>query len=364
MNILIDAHVFDSKYQGTRSHLKGLYSALIPICKNWNFFFAATDVENLKAEFGEFDHVTFLKLKKQNKVFRLINELPKIIKKYNIDYSHFQYTIVPISKCRYIVTIHDILFEQKEFKHYFPLKGRIINHLLHKFSAKKADILLTVSEFSKVKISELYSISSDSIYVTPNAVNDEFYNTEIPQIDTPSKYILYVSRIEPRKNHLNLLKAFVELKLKDKGYKLVFIGKSDITYPEYEAYKNSYKEELGESLVCIEDINNEGLVSYYKNCSLFVFPSFAEGFGIPPLEAMALQKKVLCADTTAMKDFNLPTELTFNPYDVDELKIKIEESLVNDYDFNALYEAILSKYNWKVIAKDFKTIIESDYKNK
>tara|TARA_R110002033_G_scaffold139077_1_gene178253 strand:+ start:9658 stop:10752 length:1095 start_codon:yes stop_codon:yes gene_type:complete len=357
MNILVDAHVFDSKYQGTRSHLKGLYSALIPLCKDWTFFLAANDVENLKNEIGEFENVKYVKFKKRNKFSRLLIEIPFLIRKHNIDYSHFQYTILPVSKCKYIVTVHDVLFEQKEFKHYFPLKIRLVNHLLHKFSSKKADILLTVSEFSKVKISQIYNININDIYVTPNAVNDDFYNDTI-EIDTPSKFILYVSRVEPRKNHLNLLKAFVELNLKDKGYKLVFIGKKDIPYPEFEAYKSSFQEEIGDSLICIESINNNDLVCYYKNCSLFVFPSFAEGFGIPPLEAMSLQKKVLCSNATAMKDFNLPNEFLFDPNNIEELKTKMISLLENNHDLKDQYDMILSKYNWQSIAEDFKKIIE------
>lgn len=359
MNILIDAHVFDSKFQGTRSHLKGLYSALIPLCKNWNFYFAAENIVNLENEFGCFDNVKYIKLNSGNKLYRLLIELPKIIKKYNIDYSHFQYTILPISKCKYIVTTHDILFEQKEFKHYFPLKGRIINHILHKYSAKRADILFTVSEFSKEKISEIYDVKSDKIFVTPNAVNDEFYNIIENDIKTPSKYLLYVSRVEPRKNHLNLLKAFVELNLKDKGYKLVFIGKNDIPYPQLEAYKNNNGDEINDVLISIESIDNSGLISYYKNCSLFVFPSYAEGFGIPPLEAMALHKKVLCSNSTAMRDFKLPDDFLFNPHDIAELKIKIVNLLENNYDLEPIYEVILSKYNWQIIARDFKHVIES-----
>ena len=154
MNILVDAHIFDDKHQGTRTYLKGLYSELIVIAENWHFFLVAQDIENLKKEFGVHKNVTYLPLKSQNKFYRLLIELPLIIKRNRIDYAHYQYISPPIKNCKQIVTIHDILFEQKEFKSFFPLKYRIINSTLFKTSARRADILLTVSEYSKRKISE------------------------------------------------------------------------------------------------------------------------------------------------------------------------------------------------------------------
>ena len=363
MNILVDAHVFDGKHQGTRVYLKGLYQSLIPICKDWNFFIAATDIDNLKEEFGEFDNIHFVQLKNKSKFYRLIIDFPSLIRKYNIDYSHFQYTIPPFKKGKYIVTLHDILFEQKEFKTFFPSKGRFINHFLHKISAKKADILFTVSEFSKNKISDLYKINSSKIHVSPNAVNKEFYNNKNESsTQTPPKYILYVSRIEPRKNHLTLLRAFNELKLDDKGYKLVFIGKPDIANPEFESYIKSNNERITKFLIFLEDLATNDLIKYYSNCDLFVFPSYAEGFGIPPLEAMVLEKKVLCSDHTAMKDFNLPEEFRFDPYNLKELKTKIIAQLSNKFDIKEIYKPILAKYHWQEIAKEFKQVI--DFQNK
>lgn len=363
MNILVDGHVFDDKYQGTRSYLKGLYLALIPICKDWNFFIAATNTDNLKKEFGDFENLQFVPLKKGNKFYRLLIDFPAIIKKYKIDYSHFQYTIPPIIRGNYIVTVHDVLFEQEEFKSFFPLKTRVINHLLHKLSSRKADILLTVSEFSKQKISKFYNISDKDIYVIPNAVNDDFYTENESVVETPSKYIMYVSRIEPRKNHLALLKAFMDLELYKEGFKLVFIGKRDIVYPEFESYINENKEKVKNSLICIENVATLDLIKYYKNCDLFVFPSFAEGFGIPPLEAMVLQKKVLCSNQTAMIDFELPEAFVFDPSNLDELKIKIKNQLNSNFNLEEIYSPILSKYNWKSIAEDYKKIILSHHKN-
>lgn len=366
MNILIDAHVFDDKHQGTRTYLKGLYSALIPLAKDWNFFLVASDIVNLKKEFGEHDNVTYVELKNHNKFYRLLFELPAIIKRYKIDYTHFQYIGTPVKTNKQIITTHDILFEQEEFKSYFPLKYRLVNGFLFKHSAKRADVLLTVSNYSRQKISELYQIPIEKIYITPNAVNTQFEVKTYPEVSKPindlGKYILYVARIEPRKNHLALLKAFTELQLAKKGYKLVFVGRKDIPYPELENYIEISKEVNNNAIIWLDNIPNDNLANYYKNCQLFVFPSFAEGFGIPPLEAMALGCKVLCSKKTAMVDFKLPESLTFDPYNVQELKQKMEQLLNSNMILTDIYSQILTKYSWKKIANDFYGLIGAHFK--
>jgi len=366
MNILVDTHIFDDKQQGTRTYLKGLYSELFLIAEKWHFYLVAYDTANLKREFGFHDNVSFIELKSKSKFYRLLIELPFIIRKFNINYAHYQYISSPIKNCKQIVTNHDILFEQKEFKIFFPLKYRLINSILFKISAKRADILLTVSEYSRRKISEIYNIKIDQIKITPNAVSETYLNTNLVDIDTNlnlGKYILYVSRIEPRKNHLNLLKAFIELSLAQKGYKLVFIGKKEIVFNDLKLFIDKNNKEVNKSVIWLENISNEDLKSYYKNCELFVFPSFAEGFGIPPLEAMFFKKKLLCSKSTAMADFGLPDEVTFDPYDVNEIKIKIKEQLYKNFDLDDVYATILSKFNWKAIAENYKKTLTNHFEN-
>lgn len=360
MNILIDAHVFDDKYQGTRTYIKGLYSELIAVAKDWNFFLVAYDIENLKKEFGLHNNITYIPLKSKNKFYRLLIGLPLIIKQNKIDYAHFQYICPPIKKCKFIITTHDILFEQKEFKAFFPYKYRVTNGTLFKMSAKKADLLLTVSEYSRAKIAKLYNIDINTIYITPNAVVDLGPENEFDKVDLqlPDKYILYVSRVEPRKNHLILLKSFVELDLAKLGYKLVFIGKKDIPYPELEQYLIDKASVINDSVMWLHSISNKSLEAYYKNTELFVFPSFAEGFGIPPLEAIARKCKILCSKSTAMADFALPDSLVFDPNNIEELKQKIMFQLFTENIQLDVYSKILARYNWMKIAQDYYNLLE------
>jgi len=362
MKILIDAHIFDDKYQGTRTYIKGLYSALIPIAKDWNFFFVANDIENLKREFGSASNVHYLQYKSKSKYYRLLIDLPRIIKENDIDFTHYQYITPFLNHCKSIVTTHDILFKEKRFKKYFPLKYRLINGFLFQLSAKKADVLLTVSEYSKEKISEYYNLPTRSIYVTPNAVSSDFICDNKGSVKAKYsivKYILYVSRIEPRKNHIALLQAYTELKLWEKGYKLVFIGVEDIVSEDLINYKEKYESVLKENVLWLEGIAYEELKCFYQDCELFVFPSFAEGFGIPPLEAIVMDKKVLCSNATAMEDFNFPEALSFSPENVSELKEKMKNLLEKEVDMSLLKKELTSRYDWSNIAYNFYQLINS-----
>lgn len=345
MKILIDCHVFDGKFQGTRTYIEGLYSCLVKH-EDIDFYFAASDMEGMKRVFGEAGNIHYIQLKSKSKFKRLALEIPQIIKKYGIDYAHFQYISPLVKRCKEIVTIHDLLF--LDYPQYFPLSYRIKNKYLFKRSAKRADVLLTVSEYSRNEIVRHFNIDNKKIAVTPNAVLSIPSDLKMEDVKKKwklDKYILTVGRIEPRKNFLILLQAFVELKLHEKGYKLMIIGAPDLAYYEFYNYYASLPEDI-KNAVAIDKASFTELVSLYKNASLFVFPSLAEGFGIPPLEAIEYGCPLLCSNVTAMAEFDLPKEVMFNPTDMEELKRKISITLENNsihIDKATIYE----KFNWK-----------------
>ncbi len=361
MNILVDAHVFDGKFQGTRTYLEGIYRNLVKYL-DIDFYFVAQDIDNLKACFGEGRNIHYVPLTTESRIKRLAIEIPHIIKKYKIDYAHFQY-ISPLRKCcKEIVTIHDLLF--MEYPQYFSYGYILKNKLLFRRSAKRADLLLTVSEYSKNAISKLFNIPSNSIHVTPNAVLPIDKDITIPKVKAKfgiDKYILTVSRIEPRKNHLMLLKAFIELELADKGYKLFMVGTPDLQYREFTEYYRHLPEGLRRAVI-LKAVPFQDLVGLYQQASLFVFPSFAEGFGIPPLEAVEYGCPILCSNATAMAEFGFPTEWTFDPHDHEEFKRKMTNLLEHRPNMEEARMHLKEKYNWAKIADDFYRFITGESK--
>lgn len=345
MRLLVDAHVFDGKFQGTRTYIEGMYRKLIEH-DDIDFYFAAQDIVGLMNVFGERENVHYVQLESGGSINRLVLQWPKIVKMYDIDWAHYQY-ISPLCKCcKEIVTVHDLLF--LDMPAFFPWSYRLKNELLFYRSAKRADLLLTVSEFSKEEIVRHFKILPENIYITPNSVLYIKEPVVLPDVKSKwglCQFILTVGRYEPRKNLVMLMRAFAELELHKRGYKLVIIGSPDINYNEFYNFLDNATASLKSSII-IDKASFLELIALYKQASLFVFPSLGEGFGIPPLEAVVYKCPLLCSKVTAMAEFGLPDELLFSPTDIDELKAKMNNILSGQY-VNIDREALLEKFSWQ-----------------
>ncbi|MBG6111767.1 glycosyltransferase involved in cell wall biosynthesis [Flavobacterium sp. CG_9.10] len=350
LKIFVDCHVFDGSPQGTASYIKGLYQELIKD-QNKTFYFASY-TGNLESIFGNNNNVHYLQYSSKSKYLRLLVDIPGLIKKNNIDYAHFQYIVPPVKKCKYIVTIHDVLF--LDFPRYFPFAYKISKKILFKWSAKKADIVLTVSEYSKSRIQDHFKI--ENIEVTPNAIEAVFFEefdkkavTEANKVNYGlTNYFLYVSRWEKRKNHLLLLKVFVENKFYDQ-FHLVFVGDNSITNTTYKSYFKTLPNKIKDKIVILNKVNFDELLNLIRGASLSIYPSIAEGFGIPPLETAAAHIPTICSNTTAMSDFDFFQNSLFDPFDEKDLKYKIIAGL-NPQNLSAISKAIKDKYNWRIAA--------------
>lgn len=360
IKVFVDAHVFDSAFQGTTTYLNGLYMALVKD-PDFEITLAAANINKLKKQFHD-ERFKFIELPSSSKFKRLAFDIPKLIKENEYDYAHFQY-ITPFKKsCFFINTIHDLLF--LDFPQYFPLSYRITKFLTFRFSAFRSDIVCTVSNYSKFALIKHFHLKSDKILLTPNAVDfKKEDNIDVKKKYDLGKYILFVSRFEPRKNHYLLLKTFVDLELFKQGYTLVLIGRSkDVETVEYNKLLNSLPDNIKTHILQLENIATSELQSFYTSADLFVYPSLAEGFGIPPLEAGGLKCKVLCSNQTAMNDFDFFGKYLFNPTIPGDLKNKMKDVL-NDtnYPFDQIKEAINKKYNWSNIAFNFGQKLKEHY---
>lgn len=357
--ILVDCHKFDEDYQGITTYIKGLYSELIKD-NNYHYYLVSYDNKNLNKEFGTHENITYLKYFSKNKWIRLLLDLPFKIIKNKIDFAHFQYVVSPIKFCKYIVTIHDVLF--LDFPQFFKKEYQLKNNFLFKNSAKISDIVLTVSEYSKQRIQYHYKLKKQ-VVVIPNAINEVFLypfdkQESIDYIDQKfgiKNYFLLVSRIEPRKNHLTLLRLFVENGYYQ-DYSLIFVGKRDLFYNEFEKYYNDLTAEIKSKVLLLENVNNNDLLTFYQAAKIFIYPSFAEGFGIPPLESLSVNIPTICSNTTAMSDFTFFEDFLFNPNDLDDLNLKIIKALQNP-NIEEIKTKMRKKYNWETSSSIFVDVI-------
>lgn len=349
--IFVDCHVFDGSFQGTTTYLKGMYLEMIQD-KSIQYFFAAKNIVHLKSIFGTHHNVHYLQYQSHNKFYRLLIDIPKLIKANKIDFAHFQYIVPPVKYCKYITTIHDVLF--LDYPEYFPKSYQIKNKLLFKWSAKKSDINLTVSEFSKQQIQKHFNINT--IKITPNAVDPLYYEEydkneykkKIKEKYHIEKYWIYISRWEPRKNHDTILKVFVENEYY-KEFSMVFIGNKSIENESYNTYYNELNDEIKSKIITLNKVDFQSLLLLLRGADLSVYPSFAEGFGIPPLESVAAKIPTACSNTTAMHDFKFMHGNQFDPSDSENMQEIIQKTLREKFDDKKI-EVLKSQYNWRLSA--------------
>jgi glycosyltransferase involved in cell wall biosynthesis len=265
-----------------------------------------------------------------------------ILYKEKCDLVHFTHFNVPIGYRRpFVVTIHDTtinFYPGKKFDKWYHKKGydAIMTNAVR--SSKK---IITVSENTKKDVIRLYNITPEKIKPIWIAPSEEFVpitDTEKIEIkkkyDLPEHFLLYTGNWREHKNLVGLLKAFHrlvksdELKVKNKGLFLVITGKPDPHYPEVlETIK-----ELGlEKSVKIPGlVDFEDLRKLTAAATVYVFPSFYEGFGLPPLEAMKCGTPVCASNVSSIPEVCEDAALLFDPEHVDEMAEKIQSILSDE----------------------------------
>lgn len=359
MKLLIDAHYYDGRpAEGVNTYLKGIYSLLPSMAPDIDFYFASPLGDGLSEVLGSAQNVHYIKLHHNTRRGRLLYEFPRLVRKHRFDAAHYQYVAPPEKKCPTIVTLHDLLFV--DFPHNFPWWYRVSRDRLFRHSAAKSDAILTVSEYSRERIAEHYGISLDNITVTHNAVDPEFFNAERESAKSRiysrgiRPYILNVSRLEPRKNQFALVKAFTELELDRRGYDLVLVNRTDIGVPEMERYLEALPAQRRKRIHRMEGMSHHELIDWYAGAELAVYPSLAEGFGIPPLEAAATLTPSLCHNATAMREFTFLGDNLADLSDADTLKRRIEANLASPPDsaeLKRIAHQVSERYNWKTSAR-------------
>lgn len=368
IKIFVDAHVVDGPYQGSRTFIEHLYREIVNM-EGIKIFMAAYNTEQLRKAFNNDERIHYVPYRSRNRLRRILLEIPAITKQHEIDYAHFQY-ISPVKiPCKTIVTTHDVIF--RDIPSEFSLPYRIIKNFLYYRSASKADIVTTVSIHSKQSIQKHFNINKP-VHVIPNGIHPEFFSriSKTKAIEYVyekygiEKFLLCVSRIEPRKNHAMMVRTFSKLGLAGKGYFLVFLGNKTTEVPELlkELKKLSSRER--QQVLIMQDVEEEELKFFLRAAMVFIYPSRGEGFGIPPLEAAAMRTPVICSNTTAMRDFDFFGEHHIDP-DNEELFEKKLSEILNDPPPHELLAKrsmhIRDHYSWKKSAEKFYEVVKDHH---
>ena len=217
----------------------------------------------------------------------------------------------PILIRRKIMTVHDLAFIEN------PAWYTRAYHILYKFltplSVKTSRHIITVSEFSKSEILRFYPFMKPSqISVVYGAVDKKILSHPGCEETTAAEpFALTVSSIDPRKNFSRLIEAFKDIP----EAKLYIVGSYNRVFSE----KNNIAGST-ENIKFLGRVNDDELIRLYQTASCFIFPSIYEGFGLPPLEAMACGCPVLASDIPVEREVCGDAALYFNPYDVQSIR--------------------------------------------
>jgi glycosyltransferase involved in cell wall biosynthesis len=251
-----------------------------------------------------------------------------------IDIWHKTYPIIPINvqgSQGDIVTIHDLVPLKLP---YTTLDDKKVFYKAVKSVIKKSKVIITVSENSKRDILEFYDVNPDKIHVTYQATHQTALDCTEESLSRflkryqlkPQKYILFVGAIEPKKNVGRLIDAYSGL---DTDLQLVIVGKKAWMWKkEIGSIETIFGSGWSQKIKVLDFINNEALKYLYTGAFSFVFPSIYEGFGLPPLEAMALGCPVITSNNSCLHEVCGEAALYVNPYDTDDIRKAIEK-LIN-----------------------------------
>ncbi|CAM4150426.1 Glycosyltransferase involved in cell wall bisynthesis [Pedobacter westerhofensis] len=233
-------------------------------------------------------------------------------------------------KPKIVVTIHDLIFLR--LPENYKYIDRTIYNFKSKYACKFADRIIAISEQTKKDIIELYQTDPAKIEVIYQTCDDSFkellpapFKEKIRQkYQLPEKYILNVGTIEPRKNLLLIVQALANV---PQEYKLVVVGKKQDYAKQVVAETDRLN--LTERVIFLKDIPFSDLPAIYQLATVFVYPSFYEGFGIPIIEALYGGIPVIAATGSCLEEAGGPDSLYINPSDAGALAKAINDVVSN-----------------------------------
>jgi len=377
INIGINAWVLRNKnYDGI-----GFFTiyTIKELCKNspeWNFF-VFVDWNYNETFFNEFKNCKVVKVfppLRHPILYVLVLEIliPIILMLYKIDrFVGMDGMLSLISKTKQIPVIYDL-----NYYHYpenLPFKNRVFYNIFFKKYAKKANEIITISEFSKSDINNTYKIENSKIHVVYCGVNTEFKKIDSDEQNSirtrytgGNDYFTSLGSIHPRKNILNLLKAYHLFKTQTtSNTKLVLIGKflwnNQILIDEID------KMHLRENVIFTGRLNDEETQKVLGSSKGLIFISIFEGFGIPLLEAFNADVPVICSNTTSLKEISGEAALKVDPLNIQEIASAIKELDENEQlrlELSKKGQFEKLKYNWSKTGTLMKNTISDSLKNK
>jgi len=366
LRIGIDAHSVGTKLGGNESYAVNLIEALAQIDSVNNYTIYVTTNEARDRFTDRWSNFKVRATLPHTPLIRIPLTLSAELRKNPVDLLHVQFTAPPFCPCPVVVSIHDLSFEH--LPETFKRRSRTQLRLTVRHSARRAARILSLSEHTRRDIIQTYGIDAERVSAIPLAAADHFGpiddNRELQRVrhnyGIDGDYILSVGSIQPRKNLARLIRAYASLRgscSADKLPKLVLVGKCAWLYDE--TLRTLEEAGVKDTVVLTGYVPEKDLPALYSGALCFVYPSYFEGFGLPPLEAMKCGAPVIVGDRTSLPEVVGDAAIAVDPFDIEAIAAAITRLLNNSAlrkEFSVRGQERARTFSWQKTAQETLTV--------
>jgi glycosyltransferase involved in cell wall biosynthesis len=365
MHIGIDAHAIGAQQGGNETYIRNLIRALAQLdganhytiylterraAHEWNEEFV-TAYRNFKIQI----------LPKPTPIVRVPVFLAYELRRRPVDVLHVQFTAPPFCPTPVVATIHDLAFEH--LPETFTRRGSMQLKMTVRRTARRASRIATVSEYSRQDLLKTYKLEPEKVVVTYNGVESHF----TPHADSSDEareirarlgvkrdFILAVGSLQPRKNLVRLIQAYSKLRSQrsDFTHQLVIVGRK--LWLSDEIFEEVNRQKWAEDVILTGYVTDEDLPALYRTATAFVYPSLFEGFGLPPIEAMACGTPVVTSNTSCLPEVTGEAALLIDPLDEQQIADALLR-IVGDSDLRTRLRAAgleqAKRFTWREAAE-------------
>ena len=361
--ICIDCRMINSSGIGT--YIRNIIPEVINEFNDVKFYLLGNESKILNSNLFKFKNIEIIEF--EAPIYSIKEQIiyPFIIPKDVQLFWSIHYNFPVFYKGNLLVTIMDVAHLALDEFNSSIIKSLYANFMFKQI-ASRASSLIYISKFSKKQFNEYVGKPLGNEFVTLLGVGDGWFNIPEENLNILSKpYILSVGNVKPHKNLGRLIDAFKKISHKI-NHKLVIVGKNEGFITGDNTLKDKIKG-LNDRIIFTGEVGESELKQYFKNADIFVFPSLYEGFGLPPLEAMASGLPVISSPNASLTEVCGDAAIYFNPNSAEDLAEKllniiIDKELRNTHIVRGKNRA--KKFTWRRPRSQTINIIHEEYLKK
>ena len=343
-SLLLDIYKTNKLHSGLGQFSLNFHNALLENHGNWDLEFLIPSNFQYQNE----NIANYMKVDLFNRYFPNLGSKPSLWHSLQQFPSH-----QPPKGCKQILTVHDLNFLIEKEEH----KAKKYLHRLQS-NIDRADIITSISHYTRNVLSENIDLKGKKVHVIHNGVLlQEFPESSRPLSAKADKFFFSIGIFSEKKNFHSLLPLFQKLK----GQHLFIAGDHQTEYGK-RLKKEIDSMGLSEQVHILGKIKEEDKYWYYKNCEAFLFPSMAEGFGMPLIEAMSQGKAVFASDKCSLPEIGGDAAFYWENFDPNHMLQVLERGLEkkrqNPQEFAKRQMQQAAQFSWEKCIQDYLNLYE------